>query len=179
MNVPASEDAFVNGLQEHTLQLKDAMTAQGASSLSSFSGVVLMAYLLGRNLTPPPKRDRTRRQRFSEPLLETTPCSRCAAKRHPSQSTKGPQTTNWFSRLQRRPLQHVHTYLDNMPASSGYTQVAEISSVRRHVKRKPAALRSCGDGDHKHHEDHSPLNLTTARLPVRQTYSSTNEFFLR
>lgn len=49
--MPASEDAFVNNLQEHTPKLKDAMTAQGASSLSSFSGVVLMACLFGRNLT--------------------------------------------------------------------------------------------------------------------------------
>ena len=50
-NLPAIEDAFNQSRAQTTLSLTDAMSAEGASSLSSFAGVVLMACLFGRNLT--------------------------------------------------------------------------------------------------------------------------------
>jgi hypothetical protein len=50
-NLPANEDAFNKSKPERTLSLADVMTADGASTLSPFAGVVLMACLFGRNLT--------------------------------------------------------------------------------------------------------------------------------
>lgn len=49
-NLPATEDAFEMSMQQRTLALRDAMSANGALSLSPFGGVVLMASLFGRNL---------------------------------------------------------------------------------------------------------------------------------
>lgn len=50
-NFPASEEAFLHGKPERTLPLAEVMTPDGAATLSSFGGVVLMACLFGRNLT--------------------------------------------------------------------------------------------------------------------------------
>lgn len=50
-NLPATEEAFNKSKPERTLSLPDVMTADGASTLSPFAGVVLMACLFGRNLT--------------------------------------------------------------------------------------------------------------------------------
>lgn len=50
-NLPASEDAFNKSKPEQTISLTEAMTADGASQLSPFAGVILMATLFGRNLT--------------------------------------------------------------------------------------------------------------------------------
>jgi hypothetical protein len=50
-NLPANEDAFNKSKPERTLSLADVMTADGASTLSPFAGVVLLACLFGRNLT--------------------------------------------------------------------------------------------------------------------------------
>jgi hypothetical protein len=44
-------DAFERSIQQDTTSLMEAMTPDGASSLSSFAGVVLMACLFGKNLT--------------------------------------------------------------------------------------------------------------------------------
>ncbi|KAI9794688.1 MAG: hypothetical protein M1833_007404 [Piccolia ochrophora] len=49
-NLPASEEAFDKNKQQRTVGLKDALSSSGASSLSPFAGVVLMACLFGRNL---------------------------------------------------------------------------------------------------------------------------------
>ncbi|CZS90503.1 related to Zn(II)2Cys6 transcriptional activator [Rhynchosporium graminicola] len=49
-DMPASEDAFNMSKSERTLSLNDSMSPSGASKLSSFGGVVLMACLFGRNL---------------------------------------------------------------------------------------------------------------------------------
>jgi hypothetical protein len=50
-NLPATEEAFLKSTPERTLPLADVMTPEGASTLSPFGGVVLMACLFGRNLT--------------------------------------------------------------------------------------------------------------------------------
>jgi hypothetical protein len=50
-NLPASEEAFEMSRPEQTQSLQDAMGPSGASKLSSFGGVVLLACLFGRNLT--------------------------------------------------------------------------------------------------------------------------------
>ncbi|KAI1824234.1 fungal-specific transcription factor domain-containing protein [Xylaria intraflava] len=50
-NMPASEEAFNLSRPEPTQTLVDAMNPAGASKLSAFGGVVLMAALFGRNLT--------------------------------------------------------------------------------------------------------------------------------
>ena len=50
-NLPASEVAFNTSQPEPTLPLSEALTGDGASSLSSFAGVVLLACMFGRNLT--------------------------------------------------------------------------------------------------------------------------------
>lgn len=50
-HLPASEDAFNKSMPEETLDLADVMAADGASTLSPFGGIVLMACLFGRNLT--------------------------------------------------------------------------------------------------------------------------------
>jgi hypothetical protein len=49
-NLPSSEEAFDMSRPEQTQSLSDAMTPSGASKLSSFGGIVLMACLFGRNL---------------------------------------------------------------------------------------------------------------------------------
>ncbi|KAK4040536.1 fungal-specific transcription factor domain-containing protein [Parachaetomium inaequale] len=49
-NLPASDDAFDMSRPEQTPTLQDAMSPAGATKLSSFAGVVLMACLFGRNL---------------------------------------------------------------------------------------------------------------------------------
>ncbi|PQE11195.1 fungal specific transcription factor protein [Rutstroemia sp. NJR-2017a BVV2] len=49
-DLPASEEAFEMNKPERTQSLNDAMSPSGASKLSSFAGVVLMACLFGRNL---------------------------------------------------------------------------------------------------------------------------------
>ncbi|KAF7951445.1 hypothetical protein EAE96_006754 [Botrytis aclada] len=49
-DLPSSEDAFNLNKPERTQSLTDSMSAQGASNLSPFAGVVLMASLFGRNL---------------------------------------------------------------------------------------------------------------------------------
>ena len=50
-NLPSTEQAFEQSKSQTTLSLADAMTAEGASSLSPLAGVVLLACLFGRNLT--------------------------------------------------------------------------------------------------------------------------------
>jgi len=50
-NLPASEEAFNKSRPEQTLQLAEILRGDGASSLSSFGGVILLATLFGRNLT--------------------------------------------------------------------------------------------------------------------------------
>lgn len=50
-NLPASEEAFNRSHPEQTISLTEAMTGDGASQLSPFAGVILMATLFGRNLT--------------------------------------------------------------------------------------------------------------------------------
>lgn len=50
-NLPASEEAFEMSRPEQTQSLQECMSPAGASKLSSFGGIVLMACLFGRNLT--------------------------------------------------------------------------------------------------------------------------------
>ena len=50
-NLPSSEQAFDKSKPEKTVGLIDGMTSEGATTLSPFAGVVLMACLFGRNLT--------------------------------------------------------------------------------------------------------------------------------
>lgn len=50
-DLPASDEAFELSKPEATTTLPEAMTTAGASKLSSFAGIVLMASLFGRNLT--------------------------------------------------------------------------------------------------------------------------------
>ena len=50
-NLPASDTAFEGNQEEKTMSLADAMTADGAASLSSFAGIVVLASLFGRTLT--------------------------------------------------------------------------------------------------------------------------------
>ncbi|KAI9644866.1 hypothetical protein NHQ30_006893 [Ciborinia camelliae] len=49
-DLPSSEEAFDMSKPERTQTLTDAMSPQGASKLSPFAGIVLMASLFGRNL---------------------------------------------------------------------------------------------------------------------------------
>ncbi|KAI9800088.1 MAG: hypothetical protein M1825_004270 [Sarcosagium campestre] len=49
-SLPASEEAYDKSKPQRTMELQEAMTPNGASSLSSFAGVILMACLFGRNL---------------------------------------------------------------------------------------------------------------------------------
>lgn len=49
-NLPASEEAFRSCQPEPTLQLADIMSGEGAASLSSLGGVILIATIYGRNL---------------------------------------------------------------------------------------------------------------------------------
>ena len=50
-DLPASDEAFEMSKPERTLSLADSMNPSGASKLSAFGGIVLMACLFGRNLT--------------------------------------------------------------------------------------------------------------------------------
>ncbi|KAI1115407.1 fungal-specific transcription factor [Nemania sp. NC0429] len=50
-NLPASDEAFNLSRPEQTQTLADAMSPAGATKLSAFGGIVLMATLFGRNLT--------------------------------------------------------------------------------------------------------------------------------
>ena len=49
-NLPSSEEAFNMSRPEQTMSLNDATSALGASKLSSFGAIILMACLFGRNL---------------------------------------------------------------------------------------------------------------------------------
>ena len=49
-NLPASEDSYNMSIPQETPSLDKVMTSEGASSLSPFAGVVLMAHFFGRNL---------------------------------------------------------------------------------------------------------------------------------
>jgi len=49
-DLPASDEAFEMSKPERTLSLPDSMSPSGASKLSAFGGIVLMACLFGRNL---------------------------------------------------------------------------------------------------------------------------------
>src|ERR1700761_5362822 len=49
-DLPASEEAFEMSKPEKTTSLADSMSPTGASKLSAFGGIVLMACLFGRNL---------------------------------------------------------------------------------------------------------------------------------
>ncbi|RFU34969.1 hypothetical protein B7463_g1366, partial [Scytalidium lignicola] len=48
-NLPASEQAFENGIEEKTPSLAEALTPEGASALSPYAGVILSACLFGHN----------------------------------------------------------------------------------------------------------------------------------
>ena len=49
-NLPANEDSYDKSIPQETSSLDKVMTSDGASSLSPFAGVVLMAHFFGRNL---------------------------------------------------------------------------------------------------------------------------------
>lgn len=49
-NLPSSDEAFEMSRPEQTQSLQDSMSPSGASKLSSFGGIVLMACLFGKNL---------------------------------------------------------------------------------------------------------------------------------
>jgi hypothetical protein len=48
-NLPASEEAFENGIMGETVSLQDALTPEGASRITPFGGVILSACLFGHN----------------------------------------------------------------------------------------------------------------------------------
>ncbi|THC98944.1 hypothetical protein EYZ11_001581 [Aspergillus tanneri] len=50
-NLPASEEAFINGQPQQTARVTDIASGDDISTLSAFGSVVFMAYLFGRNLT--------------------------------------------------------------------------------------------------------------------------------
>jgi hypothetical protein len=50
-NLPSTEEAFNKSKPEQTSSLTEALTGDGASRISPFAGVILMATLFGRNLT--------------------------------------------------------------------------------------------------------------------------------
>lgn len=50
-NLPATEEAFIKSKPLRTLRLADVLAGDGTSTLSPFGSVVLLASLLGRNLT--------------------------------------------------------------------------------------------------------------------------------
>lgn len=50
-NLPATDEAFEKSKPQRTLPLSEVLSNEGASTLSPFAGVVLMACLFGRNLT--------------------------------------------------------------------------------------------------------------------------------
>ncbi|CAD6444977.1 262de15b-b350-4c43-8cdc-7ee8756edd8a [Sclerotinia trifoliorum] len=49
-NMPCSDDAFDLGMEEKTCSLAEALTPEGASTISTFAGVVLSACLFGQNI---------------------------------------------------------------------------------------------------------------------------------
>ncbi|KAF3905491.1 hypothetical protein ABW20_dc0108616 [Dactylellina cionopaga] len=49
-HLPCSDEAFVAGRPTKSYTLKEALTPNGAPSLSSYAGVIIMAALIGRNL---------------------------------------------------------------------------------------------------------------------------------
>ncbi|MCJ1418011.1 hypothetical protein MMC32_004356 [Xylographa parallela] len=49
--LPSNEDAFEQSRAQATLSLSESMTSEGASSLSPYAAVVVLATLFGRNLT--------------------------------------------------------------------------------------------------------------------------------
>jgi len=49
--LPSSEEAFEKSKSQATLNLAEAMTAEGAASLSPYAAVAVLASLFGRNLT--------------------------------------------------------------------------------------------------------------------------------
>lgn len=49
-NLPASEQAYQSSTAENTQSLSASMSPQGASSISSFAGVIFMAHFFGKNL---------------------------------------------------------------------------------------------------------------------------------
>lgn len=50
-HLPSSEDAYEMGTPEHSISLSDALKPGGASQLSAFGAVIVLAALFGRNLT--------------------------------------------------------------------------------------------------------------------------------
>lgn len=50
-SLPATEESFIKSKPQRTLRLADVMLGNGISTLSPFGSVVLLASLLGRNLT--------------------------------------------------------------------------------------------------------------------------------
>lgn len=50
-NLPATEEAYVKSKPQQTPTLSEVLAGEGASALSPFGGVVLMACIFGRNLT--------------------------------------------------------------------------------------------------------------------------------
>lgn len=50
-NLPASDESFEHNVETKTLSIKEALTPEGAASLTPYGGVALMAVLFGRNLT--------------------------------------------------------------------------------------------------------------------------------
>ena len=50
-NLPASTESYERSLAQETNSLPEALTADGASNISSTAGTVLIACLFGRNLT--------------------------------------------------------------------------------------------------------------------------------
>ena len=48
-NLPGSEEAFEQGIEQSTISLEQALAAEGASHISPFGGVVLAAALYGHN----------------------------------------------------------------------------------------------------------------------------------
>jgi hypothetical protein len=50
-NLPASEEAFINGKPEKTPRLSDVLAGSDLEELSAFASVAFVSCLLGRNLT--------------------------------------------------------------------------------------------------------------------------------
>lgn len=48
-NLPASEEAFENGIRQETVSLEEALTPEGAAKVSPFGGIILSAALFGHN----------------------------------------------------------------------------------------------------------------------------------
>jgi hypothetical protein len=50
-DLPATDEAFLQGQPQQTMRLADILAGDGISSLSSYGAVVVLACLFGRNLT--------------------------------------------------------------------------------------------------------------------------------